>query len=152
MKKNLFLLSCLFSSLFFSCTHEEIIGDINESQKIEISESFKKESLNKFIEKYGHAIESITENVDYFEASMMRSSNIDDNNKSSIEIAFPSKKRDLVKFKTGETIEVCDSFYIYQADIILSEEQVGFLAGIENYENCYVDNQSVTTRGAVIRD
>lgn len=59
--------------------------------------------------------------------------------KSQDEIAFPDAIREVVTLPNGMQIEKVDSFYIYQGDIVLNEEQV------ENLFNSNSTRSGVTT-------
>lgn len=147
MKKYL-ILSYALGTLFFACSNEEMFENQSKPEQAGLSDNLKANTLNRLVEKYGDAIESIEKDMVYFDSNTLRS--METNNDAPVEIAFPDKKRDLVRFKTGITIEACDSFYVYQGDILLSEEQIDLLLSQEDGTDTYTDDQAVKTRGTVL--
>ena len=155
MKAKIILLLFVFITSF-SCNKEEIFIDKSgntfeiEKSEDEASKDLRAKALEKLIEKYGGAIENIERNVDSYSNTAQTSHADSGNEIPSIEIAFPDKNRDIVTFKTGVSIEICDSFYVFQGDIILSEEQVGFLAIESDDADIYIgDENDIQTRGSV---
>ena len=73
--------------------------------------------------------------VNMYVLQRSKSENIDrTKNSIEIEMAFPSQRKTEVLFKTGESIDVCDTSCIYQGDIILSERDIDILAGVTPIE------------------
>lgn len=116
--KQILLLSCALVTLWFSsCNSEEVEVFENKKAAMVASNDVKSKTLEHLMEKYGNSIEHVEKDVVYFDKTNTYSGN-DKNDTISIEIAFPHEKRDLVTFTSGSTIEVVDSFYIYQGALV----------------------------------
>jgi len=148
MNKNIILLASICFILSFSCQNEEIIEQRNGPQKVETSDNLRSAAVNNLVAKFGDHIEGIERDITLFDSNELRSLDTETEDRMPIEYAFPSKKRDLVKFSNGATIEVCDSLYIFQGDMLLTEEQIGILLNVDNRSDN--DGQYVETRGSVL--
>lgn len=148
--KSILTLLCILMVLFSSCNNEEIFEDYDNTTAPTETGDIKSQTLAKLISRYGDVVESIEKDVVYAMDS-------DDNmtrklgaiNDLPIEIAFPYTKRDVIRFKSGATIEICDSLYIFQGDIILNEEQLGLLISPDTGTDEYVNSGNISTKGAV---
>ena len=103
--------------------------------------------LSKIIGKYKNEIDTIYHyEEDMYVSQRSKSENIDrTKNSIEIEMAFPSQRKTEVLFKTGESIDVCDTSCIYQGDIILSERDIDILAGVTP-----IEEEGIQLRGALL--
>lgn len=147
MRKEFILILCVLSFLF-SCNNDNILESSNfrddKTEEIDNEKDLTSKTVEALQNKYGDAIREITKDVVYYDEASTYGGISET---PELEIAFPYKKRDVVTFKTGNTIEVVDTFFIFQGDMLLNEEQIASLA-IDMQEN----DTEMKTRGSILNN
>ncbi len=150
-KKKMFCVWVSLLLIFTGCSSDEI-GEVKQKKDLttpqysalaEQADSY----LSKIIDKYKNEIDTIYNyEEDMYVSQRSKSENIDRTKKNiDIEMAFPSQRKTEVLFKTGESIDVCDTFCIYQGDIVLSDREIDILAGVSS-----IEEEGIQLRGALL--
>lgn len=149
-KKKVFCVWVSLLLIFTSCSSDEL-GEVKQKKDFTPQHSALAEHadsyLSKIIGKYKNEIDTIYHyEEDMYVSQRSKSENIDrTKNSIEIEMAFPSQRKTEVLFKTGESIDVCDTSCIYQGDIIISERDIDILAGVTP-----IEEEGIQLRGALL--
>ena len=128
MKREILIFSTI-AMLFTACNKTDVVNFEREESMMVLSDNdsgnIRAKTLALLVEKYGDKIVSIEKDVKPIQK--LETYGTDRVSILIEEVAFPNKTRDIIKFITGEIIEIVDSFYVYQADILLNEKQLKLL-------------------------